>query len=129
MSARKAPPPPKPTAVLLSERESFTRLNRLAELDPFLAVAFTADRGWHLAFVGDLDAAVAAADLREVERARGPVLVSPLGAEGGWMPCGTRAAAMRHRRRGQSLCSACAEAERAHSREQKRLARERRRAS
>lgn len=127
MSLRKAPPPLRPSAVLPSERETFTRLHRLAELDPYLGVAFTADRGWHLAFVGDLDATVAAQDTREALQDQG-LRLAYRSDEDGWMPCGTRAAAMRHRRRGQPLDRECAEAERAHSREQKRLARERRRA-
>jgi hypothetical protein len=78
-------------------------------------LAFTADRGWHLASI-DIDMLLAC----EVEGTdwvaerdhQPPATGRPAGAETvQLMPCGTRSAAVRHRRRGEPIDDACAAAE------------------
>lgn len=75
---------------------------------PITCLAFTAARGWHLDTVPV--EMVVACELEDMEPLH-PALTGPVLQ---LMPCGTRAAAVRHRRRGEPIDQACADAERAH---------------
>ena len=74
-------------------------------------LAFTAARGWHLSTVA-LDLVLEAE--REAWLREQPTRLKP---------CGTRAAAVRHRRRGEAVDPACLAAERDHNAKRMRRAR------
>lgn len=73
---------------------------------PITAVVYTAARGWHLGTVPI--EMVVACELEGME----PLQQSLAQPVQQLLPCGTRAAAVRHRRRGEPVDDECAQAER-----------------
>lgn len=80
-------------------------------------LAYTAGRGWHLSTV-DLELVLEAEREAWVREQQQPAPTE-------LKPCGTRAAAVRHRRRGEHLDPACLAAERAWNAARMRRARAR----